>query len=126
MKSEELWQSYESYTAAVTANARKLAFAGAAVCWFFKNSEHQFPRAILTALLCIVIFFVADLLQFVVASALLRVWIRRQERAHWKEAGTIKGDFPKPWWLDRPAYALWWVKVVALLAAFFFIGAHLL
>jgi hypothetical protein len=42
MKIEELWTQYQYYTQDVTENSRKLAFAIAAICWFFKTPEATF------------------------------------------------------------------------------------
>ena len=37
MKNRDLWASYEFYTSELTKYSRQLAFAAAAICWFFKK-----------------------------------------------------------------------------------------
>ncbi|MBN1182230.1 MAG: hypothetical protein JXB49_08080 [Bacteroidales bacterium] len=47
MKLSELWDQYQRYTKDVTEYSRKLAFAVAAICWFFKSDSVTFPVNIL-------------------------------------------------------------------------------
>jgi len=126
MQSRELWASYVEYTSSFSTSARQLAFAGAAVCWFFKTPEVTFPRLILLALLLFVGFFLADLAQYYVAAMLLNVWTRTREKDLWAKKGIIEGDFPKPAWLDAPALYFFHVKFVSLLLGFLFVGAELI
>ena len=128
MEGPEVWQEYKEYTKDVTVNSRRLAFGAAALCWFFKSlpPAPMFPTLILWALGCVVLFFTLDLLQYGVSAFILRFWMQRQEQKRWDETGTIDGDYPKPRWIDRPAFVMWCVKLVVLLAAFAFIGRHLI
>ena len=126
MKNQELWKQYEDYTKELTGNARKLAFAAAAICWFFKASDDKFPTLILFALSFVVLFFMADILQFFCGALMLRLWTRKQEKLKHKKTGTIEGDYDKPAWLDHPSFGLWCLKIIALFLSFLFIGLHLL
>jgi len=125
MKNAELWKQYDEYTKALTANCQKLGFAAAAIAWFFKTSAGTFPTAILFAFGFVVMFFAADILQYVLAALLIRVWTRSQEKAKWKAKQTIEGEYEKPAWLDYPAFTMWWIKIVCLFAAYVCIGIKL-
>jgi hypothetical protein len=125
MKNEDLWKSYEVYTKTLSDTSRQLGFAAAAICWFFKTPQHSFPGHILLALGFVVVFFVADILQYLLGAIFLRTWTRFHEKKKWKETGKIEGDYLKPSWLDYPSYLMWWAKVLALLTGFIFIGLEL-
>ena len=42
----------------------------------------------------------------------------------WAEKNSIEGDVEKPWWLDKPPFACFVVKIGALLASFAFLSAE--
>lgn len=126
MTNEEVWSHYKDYTRDLTDFSRKLAFASAGICWLLKTPTNLFPQNIYLALLFDVGFFVADILQGLTASMLLRWWIRREEVTNWKEKGTIEGDYHKPAWLDYPAFAFFLLKILSLLLSFIFIGMELI
>jgi hypothetical protein len=103
MTNEKLWESYDKYATDLSNVSRQLAFAAGALSWFFKSPENIFSKEILTALRFIVIFFIADVLQYLLGALFIRIWTRRHEKIKYKETGTIKGDYSKPSWLDYPA-----------------------
>ena len=119
MKTTNLWNDYVFYTRDVTEHGRKLAFATAAICWFFKTPQVTFPTHILWSLAFVVCFFFLDILQYFSAGLLVGYWTRRQEKKMWKENGTIDGDIEKPAWLDKPAFVMFIFKMVFLMASFF-------
>jgi hypothetical protein len=126
MKNEKLWAPYVDYTKALSEIARKLGFGAAAICWFFKSADNTFPSHIKISLVFVVLYFMLDMMQYLIAAVLLRIWIRREEKKKWAEKQTIEGDYEKPAWLDHPGYALWLAKVVLLLLGYAFIGLHLM
>lgn len=125
MKNNDLWKQYDEYTKALSENARKLAFAAAAISWFFKTQENTFPSNILVALLFIIAFFMADIMQYFSASLLLRCWTRKEEKKKYYETKTIEGDYDKPAWLDIPSFSFWVIKILSLSVGYFFIGKHI-
>ncbi len=126
MKNAELWEQYNNYSEILSTNSRKLAFAAAAICWFFKSPEVVFPEYILAALFFIVGFFIADILQYLSAASVLRYWIRNQEKEMWSEKETIQGEYEKPAWPDYPALGFWWINIISLLAAYVFIALQII
>ncbi|MEW8058542.1 MAG: hypothetical protein AB2787_03645 [Candidatus Thiodiazotropha endolucinida] len=124
MKNEELWKSYDSYTSELTKYSRQLAFAGAAICWFFKSPEVTFPKPIIVSLAFIISFFIFDILQYFVSAHLLRWWTRKEEKKMWVKENTIEGEYHKPWWIDSPAFVFFNIKALMLFAAFISIGVE--
>jgi uncharacterized membrane protein len=80
MKLSKVWSTYEEYTRQLTQHARKLGFAGVAVCWLLRAGEFDFPLAVLVALFLIVLFFVLDVCQYG-SGALIhyRLAVQREE-----------------------------------------------
>lgn len=124
MKNSELWKSYEFYTGELTKFSRQLAYAAAAICWFFKSEEVTFPKPITVSLLFLVLFFVFDILQYFISAHLLRWWTRKEEKVMWAEGETLDGEYNKPWWVDKPAFVFFNLKVLALFASFVSIGVE--
>jgi hypothetical protein len=125
MNNAELWQSYKEYTQTLSDNSRKLAFAAGGLCWIFKTGTASFPSVVRVALAFIIVFFICDLLQFIVGAVFLRYWTRKAEKEMWQKHSTIDGDYEKPAWLDTPSFTFWWAKIIALLLAYLFLGKHI-
>jgi hypothetical protein len=125
MNNAELWESYREYTNILSNISRRLGFAAAAICWFFKTPDNKFPHKITFALIFTVVFFVADIMQYLLGAIFLRVWTRVEEKRKWRNTGKIEGEYHKPYWLDYPSYFMWWIKVLAILVAFILIGIYL-
>ncbi len=126
MKNAELWESYAFYTGELTKYSRQLAFAGAAICWFFKTPTVTFPQPVSLSLLLLVCFFACDVLQYFLAAHLLRWWTRREEKKMWAAKKTIEGDYNKPWWIDSPIFIFFNLKAFFLVAAFAALGFEFL
>src|SRR3954470_822151 len=124
MKGEVVWENYRGYTKDLTEFSRKLAFAAAAICWFFRTPSYKFPSLIILALTLLVGYFFCDVLQYFVAALKLRRWIRDKEIEHYDRTGKLDGDFDMPEHLDRLPFRLWWTKIVMLQMAFVFIVAE--
>ena len=79
MKIEKRWETFGFYTKALTEQSRKLAFAVAAICWFFKSDDVTFPWAITVALAFVVLYFILDVLHYFVAASLIKGLTLKQE-----------------------------------------------
>lgn len=126
MKTSELWLSYQGYTRDLTEHARKLGFAGAAICWFFKSPEVTFPLMIYWALIFFVGFFVADIFQSLSGALVTRWFTQKKEFELLQKTQSIDGEVDRPRWLDWPAFALFLIKSVFLVVGFLFIGCELI
>jgi hypothetical protein len=47
MRNTDLWNIYVTYTSEFTKYSRQLAFACAAICWFFRSPNVTFPLPVL-------------------------------------------------------------------------------
>jgi len=122
MTGKELWEQYQHYTQDLTEHSRKLAFGGAAICWFFKSDKITFPPAIYWSLAFVVAFFICDVLHYLAGALVLRGWILAQEKMLWKAKKTIEGDFLKPTWVDIPAFTFFVLKSLFLITSFLCLG----
>jgi uncharacterized membrane protein len=125
MTNKELWGQCKEYTADLTNNARKLAFAAGAITWFFKDKDNIFPKSILFAIGFLVLFFICDILQFIFGALMIGLWTRKEEKEKYKETKSIEGDYDKPAWLDYPSRTFWFLKIVFLLLTFACIGVYI-
>ena len=108
-----VWRDYADYTALASEQARKLGFAIAGVCWFFKApSGFSLPTSVFWALVWVLTFFIFDLLQYVFGAAMIGLWARSHERRLFSGKKGIDGEVDKPVWLDRPALILYVLKLV--------------
>ena len=80
------------------------------------------PGLLRAGLVCVVLFFCADLFQYVLAAVRRRSWIRAEEERHHEDHGTIEGEYQIPVSLDRPVFGLWCAKLCFLFLSFVFAG----
>jgi hypothetical protein len=125
MTGRELWTQYKDYTRDITEHGRKLGFAGAAICWIFKQDDFTFPITIYAALLFFIAYFVADILQGVSGALMIKFFTQHHEARLWQETHSIEGDIHKPRWIDLPAFAFFIAKCILLMTGFVFIGLYL-
>lgn len=121
---DQHWAPYREYTGDLSKLSRQLAFADAAICWFFKTPEVTFPDWVLYSLAAVVLFFAFDTLQYLAGALSHRVWIRRTEKRMWGTYGNLDQEVEKPDWLDHLPFTLFLLKMLALLAAFASLGAE--
>jgi hypothetical protein len=117
MKIDDLWKTYQYYTRDLTEHSRKLAFAVALICWFFKSPQITFPPAIFWSLLFLVGFFFFDVSHYLCGAIIYRIFIHRREA----ELGTDlnkNSDVPVPRSLDRTGFVFFCIKAAFLLASF--------
>jgi len=119
---EEIWKQYSNFAIDLSNNARKLAFAGAAIAWIFKAEDNTFPFSVLCALFFIIVFFILDIMQYFLGAIRLKKWIESEEKKKQKETGSFEGEYKKPMSIDIPSYRCWVSKVFALLTGYFFLG----
>ncbi|MCY4673799.1 MAG: hypothetical protein OXD43_08580 [Bacteroidetes bacterium] len=123
MRIKDLWESYDFYTKALTEQGRKLAFAAAAICWFFKSEDVTFPWPITAALVCIVLYFTFDVLQYLVAATKIRNWTYKKEDELESKKGKadLEEDVEKPPHLDDWPLRFFCLKLYVLFASFFWL-----
>ena len=126
MTNKDLWDSYKYYTESLSSALRTLGFAAGGACWLFKNTDNTFPRPILSALLFVALYFLCDVLQYLLGALVTRCWTRHAEKERYRETHSIEGDYDKPAWLDCPAFMFWLLKLIALGVGYGFLAWHIL
>ncbi|MCB1088540.1 MAG: hypothetical protein KDM63_16000 [Verrucomicrobiae bacterium] len=126
MTGPELWQQYQHYTRDLTEHGRKLGFAGAAICWVFRDAEFKFPTLIYFALLAFVAYFLFDILQALLGALVVRFFTEHSEAELWRKSGSIEGNINKPRWVDQPAFFSFIIKNICLCTGFVMIALELL
>jgi hypothetical protein len=87
MKLSDLWRNQEFYARDLTEHSRKLAFAVALICWFFKSEKITFPPAVFWSLVFLVGFFIFDVLHYLWGAVRYRRFIYREEERLYKLGG---------------------------------------
>lgn len=119
MRLSDAWATYGEYSQAASENARKLAFAVAAVGWFFYSNEPTHTDFLIWSLALIISFFVFDLAQYVVGAERRRRHTPREELKHEIRADTDLDKIHIDWRvdLDRPTLWLYSLKLATLAVA---------
>jgi hypothetical protein len=117
MKIDDLWKTYQYYTRDLTEHSRKLAFAVAVICWFFKSPEITFPPAIFWSLVFLVGFFFFDVSHYLCGAIIYRIFIHRREAELGNDLNE-NSNVPVPRWLDRTGFVFFCIKAAFLLASF--------
>ncbi len=126
MRLKEVWESYGFYTEKISEQTRKLAFASAGICWFFKTPPAIFPAIIELSLFLVVLFFIFDLSQYFISAILIKTWARKQEIIAYNEKNSIDVDVHKPAYLDKPGFIFFCMKVVALFLSYILIAYYII
>ena len=111
MQNKDLWAQYVGYTDQASQIARHLGFASAGLLWAIHDMTDRWSVIARLGLAFVVLFFMADLVQYVFAAVRRRLWIRAEEKKRWSETGSIEGEYLVPPSLDRPVYVIWWAKL---------------
>lgn len=122
-----LFNESKEYSKELTDFSRKLAFAAAAICWFFKKEPAvTFPNAIYLSLLFIILFFIFDVLQYFLGAITLYIWTRKKEIEYLKiyKAKAYEKQLLKPIWIIRLIYIIFIFKILFLCVAFVALGTE--
>jgi hypothetical protein len=128
MKLSAARECYYSHSGNASAAARQIAFAGIAVVWVFNQPQSGRPIDLPYQLVLVLLFLCAalafDLLQYALSTAIWGFYSRRKE----KELRHKFHDDPSiepPRQLNWPGIAMFWLKLAALLSAYFVLARYL-
>jgi hypothetical protein len=126
MKLKDCRETFYEFSGKLSDNARKLAFAGIAIVWIFKQGEnglYSIPGALRTAMLMFVVSLSLDLLQYIYQTI---VW----GSFHTYKENPLKhdenADFLAPTTFNNVANVIFWSKVIALVIGYVFMLSFLL
>lgn len=125
MKLSEIREDYEELSGLLSKFNRQLAFAGIGIVWLFRttdaNGSTSVDTEMLTPILCFVISFGFDLLQYLWQSYAWYIfyWYKRNK-------GSREDDeMNEPEWPNIIAWSMFTIKVAALIAAYIHLGIYL-
>lgn len=119
MELKEYKKDYQYFSGKLSDNSRKLAFAGIAIVWIFKQEEngtYVIPDILKAAMLLFVFSLSFDLLQYIYQTITWGLFHRCNEK---KFDGREDVDVLAPCWLNWPAIVLLWLKIMALAAGYY-------
>ncbi len=121
----EIRKDYEELSGILSKLNRQLAFAGIAIVWLFRTTDKTGTTSIepsmLTPIMCFVISFAFDLLQYFWQSLswYIYYWWKRHK-------GKNEDDnMNEPEWPNVIAWIMFSIKVVALIIAYISLGIYL-
>ena len=120
MKLKDCRETFYEFSGKLSDNARKLAFAGIAIVWIFKqeeNGSYTIQDALKTAMLMFVVSLSLDLLQYIYQTI---VWGSFHTYKENKLKHDEKTDFLAPRIFKNIANVIFWSKVIALVIGYVF------
>ena len=122
MKLEGYKKDFHEFSGKLSDNTRKLAFAGIAIVWIFKQGEdgvYVIPGILKTAMLLFVLTLSFDLLQYIYQTIIWGLFHRYHEKrlkGHERE----NVDLLAPCCFNWPSNVLLWSKIISLISGYFF------
>ena len=124
MKLEDYKKDYEEFSGKLSDNTRKLAFAGIAIVWIFKqgkNGTFILPDLLKLAILMFVITLSFDLLQYIYQTIIWGFFHRYYEKKFGEDHELTASKY-----FNWPAIIFFWSKVIVLVAGYVFVLKFLL
>lgn len=118
MKLKEYKKDYQDFSSKLSDNSRKLAFAGIAVIWIFKqeiDGEILLPDKLKLAMLMFVLTLLFDLFQYIYQTSVWGGFHRFYEKRLDSEDSEITASKYFNW----PALVFFWLKIVTLAFGYF-------
>ena len=121
MKLKACRETFYEFSGKLSDNARKLAFAGIAIVWIFKqgeNGSYTIPDTLKTAMLMFVISLSLDLLHYIWQTIVWGSFYTYKEKNLKHDE---KAEFLAPNIFKNVAYVIFWSKVIVLVGGFVFL-----
>ncbi len=124
MKLEDYLQAYQEFSGKTSDVNRQLSFAGIAVIWVFGGNAGAHPVLVAGFVLPAIAFVASlalDLLQYLIASVMWKVF----HRIHEKKGSRPNEELKAPTWLSHVLEVFFYLKVVFVIAGYVIILARL-
>jgi hypothetical protein len=124
MKVKDYMKVYQEFSGKLSDNTRKLAFAGIAIVWIFKqgkNGTFLLPDLLKLAILMFVITLSFDLLQYIYQTIIWGFFHRYYEKKFGEDH-----ELTAPKYINWPAIIFFWSKVTVLVVGYVFVLKFLL
>ena len=119
MRVKDYKKVYQEFSGKLSDNTRKLAFAGIAIVWIFKqgkNGTFILPDLLKLAILMFVITLSFDLLQYIYQTIIWGFFHRYYEKKFGEDY-----ELTAPKYFNWPAIFFFWSKVIVLVAGYVFV-----
>ena len=124
MKVKDYKKVYQEFSSKLSDNTRKLAFAGIAIVWIFKqgkNGTFILPDLLKLAILMFVITLSFDLLQYIYQTIIWGFFHRYYEKKFGEDH-----ELTAPKYFNWPAIIFFWSKAIVLVTGYVFVLKFLL
>lgn len=129
MKLSEAKENYYCHSAAASAAARQLAFAGIAAVWVFNQPQDQpgiaLPQILTWAMILLCLSLASDLLQYASSSAIWGYFHRIKEKELATKSITADANVAARRWFNWPGIFFYWSKLALIIAAYACIATFL-
>ena len=118
-------EDFYTYSGKASDVSRQLAFAAIAIIWLFKKdtaSQLTIPQELILPGIFIVSALAVDLLHYCLGALTWYLFYRSKEREKVSETAEIQHSE----WLERPISFLFWIKIILVIVAYWFILKFLL
>jgi len=116
MKVKDYKKDYQELSGKLSDNARKLAFAGIAIVWIFKQEKEGtfiLPGQLKLEMSMFVITLFFDLLQYIYQTIIWSIFHRSYEKKFGEDYELTASKY-----LNWPAIVFFWLKVIALFVGY--------
>jgi len=124
MKVKDYKKDYQDFSGKLSDNTRKLAFAGIAIVWIFKqgeNGSYKIPEDLKFVMLMFVVTLSLDLLQYIWQTATWGIFHRHYEKKFSEDHELTASKY-----FNWPANFFFWAKVIVLVIGYVFMLKFLL
>ncbi|SSM86529.1 Uncharacterised protein [Acinetobacter baumannii] len=129
MKLSVARENYYCHSAAASAAARQLAFAGIAAVWVFNQPQDQpgiaLPQVLTWAMILLCFSLACDLLQYASSSAIWGYFHRIKEKELAARSITADANVAASRWFNWPGIVFYWSKLALIISAYACIAAFL-
>ncbi|MEE6229226.1 hypothetical protein [Stenotrophomonas maltophilia] len=129
MKLSVARENYYCHSAAASAAARQLAFAGIAAVWVFNQPQDQpgiaLPQVLTWAMILPCFSLACDLLQYASSSAIWGYFHRIKEKELAARSITADANVAASRWFNCPGIVFYWSKLALIISAYACIAAFL-
>ena len=117
MKLGDLKKAYEDQSSIASEITRKLAFAGIAIIWIYKQgngSSSNVPEELHLPTIFLVLCLFIDLAQYIVGTLIYWRYFRWKEKQRTERNKEFKGSIM----LTLPGWIFWVIKIILIIAAY--------
>ena len=115
MKLQDTREAYGDASSSASTIARQLAFAALAAVWIFKtdlpDKQIAVPHALILPSFLAILTLSLDLFQYAYKALVWGYFNRHMEH---KTNRDEEKEFGAPYWLNWPAFALFWLKIISV------------